>query len=71
VTLRDSDNCRTIDDAGIGIVDDHGSPDGERRVDQLLLSTLRLAVVAHDILADVLMGRSQSFAVERRLAGPR
>ena len=63
------DNCRPIRHARICIVDNDGTAGREGCVDELLLALLRLPVIAHGILADVLVGPGKPFAVERRLAG--
>ena len=68
VTLGYRDNCRPIRHAGIGIVDNDRTTGREGCVDQLSLASLRLPVIAHGILADVLVSPGKPFLVERRLA---
>lgn len=69
VTSRYRDNGRPILHAGIGVVDDDGASGGEGGGDQLFLAPLRVPVMAHGILADMLVTAGKPFAVERRLAG--
>ena len=66
--LRDRDDCRPIGRSWIRVVDDDRAAGGEGGVDQLFLPALRLPVMPHGILADVLVSGREPVPVERRLA---
>ena len=55
---------RAISRAGIRVVDDHRPSAGEGCSNELLLPPLRLAGVAHEILADMIVGAGKLLAVE-------
>ena len=68
VSSGDRNHGRPIRHAWICIVDDDGTAGREGCVDQLFLAPLRLPMIAHGILADVLVSPGKPFGVERRLA---
>lgn len=68
VLPADRDDGRPVRYPGIGVVDDDGTPGAERSVDQLLLSSLGMPIVAHQVLAHQLVGRRKALPVERGFA---
>ncbi len=65
---RDGNDGSAIADGGIRVIHRDGAAGRERSVDQLVLAALRLTVVAHGILADVIMCAGKPLQIERRLA---
>jgi len=68
VAPRNGNDGGAIGDCGIRVIDSDGAAGAERRVDQLVLTTLRLPIVAHGILAHMVVCACKPFPVKRRLA---